>query len=271
MTQIPSLIYGTAWKKEHTAALVIEAIHQGFLGIDTACQPKHYQEAGIGKALAELKKEGIKREKLYIQTKFTPLSGQDPNNIPYDKNNSLSQQVAQSFRKSLQNLQTEYVDGLILHSPLFPFSNLLEVWRSMEEIYNQKKALRLGISNCYDLEVLQKLYDEAQIKPSILQNRFYADSGYDKELREWCLTHDVTYQSFWSLTANPHLLSHPLLQTLSVEYNKTAAQIFFRFLIQIGIIPLTGTSSSKHMREDLSIFDFALTPKEQSDIELLLV
>jgi diketogulonate reductase-like aldo/keto reductase len=141
----------------------------------------------------------------------------------------------------------------------------------MEEIYNQKKALRLGISNCYDLEVLQKLYDEAQIKPSILQNRFYADSGYDKELREWCLTHDVTYQSFWSLTANPHLLSHPLLQTLSVEYNKTAAQIFFRFLIQIGIIPLTGTSSSKHMREDLSIFDFALTPKEQSDIELLLV
>ena len=89
MTQIPSLIYGTAWKKEHTAALVIEAIHQGFLGIDTACQPKHYQEAGIGKALAELKKEGIKREKLYIQTKFTPLSGQDPNNIPYDKNLSL--------------------------------------------------------------------------------------------------------------------------------------------------------------------------------------
>ena len=271
MIQMPSLLYGTAWKKEYTTELVVQAVHEGFRGIDTACQPKHYKEDGVGEALLALQKEGIKREDLYIQTKFTPINGQDPSNIPYNKTASLTKQVEQSFTTSLRNLHTQYLDALILHSPLFPFSNLLEVWQAMESFYEQKKVLRLGISNCYNLEVIQKLYENTTIKPTILQNRFYADTEYDKELRDWCLSHNVTYQSFWSLTANPHILIHPLLKKLSAHYEKTTVQIFFRFLTLQGITPLTGTASKKHMQEDLSIFDFTLTPQEQNDIKILLV
>ena len=270
MKTMPPLIYGTAWKKERTAQLVIEAVHQGFKGIDTACQPKHYKEDGVGEALLVLAREGIKREDLYIQTKFTPLGGQDPANVPYDTQVSLGLQVAQSFKTSKKNLHTEYVDALILHSPLFPFANLFSVWQAMEQIAESGEALRLGISNCYDLALLQKLYEESTIKPTILQNRFYSDSDYDKDLRKFCKDKGIVYQSFWSLTANPHLLTHPTIIELSRQYNKTTAQIFFRFLTQIGITPLTGTTSMQHMQEDLSIFDFSLSPQEIKKIEELL-
>jgi len=211
---MPPIIYGTAWKKDQTAKFVLEAIEAGFRGIDTACQPKHYNEPLVGDAVA---RSGIDREQLYIQTKFTPLAGQDPDNIPYDKDALLFGQVAQSFATSQRNLKTDYVDALILHSPLASFDSLLQVWNAMETIYTSGGAKMLGISNCYDFSLLQRLYDEAQIKPSIVQNRFYAQSGYDKELRAWCLEQGITYQSFWSLTANPHILESSTVMALATK------------------------------------------------------
>jgi len=269
--EMPKIIYGTAWKKERTTELVIQAVQAGFRGIDTACQPKHYAEERVGEALMPLKKEGIKREDLYIQTKFTPLAGQDPNNIPYDKNASLETQVADSFTRSKKNLQTDYVDTLLLHSPLFPHANLLSVYRAMEKIQQDGGALQLGISNCYDLGVLKRLYEDVQIKPAVVQNRFYPDSDFDKELRAWCDAHAVIYQSFWSLTANPYILASEVVVNLAKEYNKTQAQIFFNFLSLEGIVPLSGTTSQTHMRQDLDIFSFELSLSQRSEIRALLV
>ena len=162
---IPPIIYGTAWKKERTKELVIQAVNAGFRGIDTACQPKHYHEAGVGDALAALREQGIQREELYVQTKFTPVAGQDPDTIPYDKEAPPAEQVEQSFAASQKNLRSDYVDALVLHTPLFPFSHLLSVWRAMEKIQKSGGARQLGISNCYDLAVLKRLYSEAGVKP----------------------------------------------------------------------------------------------------------
>ena len=83
--KMPWIIYGTAWKKEHTADLVVKAIQTGFKGIDTACQPKHYNEELVEVTLQRLYGCGIKREALFVQTKFTPLDGQDPRKVPYDQ------------------------------------------------------------------------------------------------------------------------------------------------------------------------------------------
>ena len=127
--RMPRIIYGTAWKKEHTDELVVKAVLAGFRGIDTACQPKHYQEPLVGLALQRLKTLGIERDDLFLQSKFTPLSGQDPARIPYDKNAPLEIQVAQSFDMSKQNLQTDYLDSLVLHSPVSPYQDLRKVWR----------------------------------------------------------------------------------------------------------------------------------------------
>ena len=94
---MPCLLYGTAWKKDKTADLVTRAVKYGFRGIDTACQPKHYNEAGVGEAIQRLTSEGITRKDLYIQTKFTPLNGQDPLNIPYDRRASFERASSSIF------------------------------------------------------------------------------------------------------------------------------------------------------------------------------
>jgi len=268
--KMPKIIYGTAWKKEKTTQFVIEAIKSGFSGIDTACQPKHYSEGSVGDALKILTNEGYRREDLYIQTKFTPLGGQDPNNIPYDKDSALDVQVAQSFKVSQKNLQTDYVDSLVLHSPLFPYSNLLKVYRAMEQIQKDGGALQLGISNCYDLQVLKKLYKDAEIKPAVVQNRFYNESNYDKELRLWCDENGVLYQSFWTLTANPNILSSETIFNLARKYKKSEAQIFFNYLSFCGITPLSGTTSEIHMLEDIDAFNFELTEQECYSIAQLI-
>jgi diketogulonate reductase-like aldo/keto reductase len=258
----PRIIYGTAWKKMRTQELVRTAIQRGFRGIDTACQPKHYHEAGVGAAVAACLNDNLRRDDLYLQTKFTPLSGHDPKRIPYDPSAPPAQQVAQSFKTSMRNLQTDYVDCLILHSALPDPSQMSQVWGAMEQLFHAGGARQLGISNCYSPASLEMLYQVAKVKPAVVQNRFYAETGYDREIREFCRRREILYQSFWTLTANPQLLAHGNVAILAAKYARTPAQILFRYLTQNDIVPLTGTTSATHMREDLEIFDFQLTPGE---------
>jgi diketogulonate reductase-like aldo/keto reductase len=270
--RIPKLIYGTAWKKERTAELVEQAITLGFRGIDTACQPKHYQEPGVGEGLAAglAASSGLSRADIYLQTKFTPLDGQDPKRIPYDPKASLAEQVEQSFAVSLNNLRTDYLDCLVLHSPVADGRQMMEVWRAMEALYETGGVKQLGISNCYDAGYLAALYETARVKPAVVQNRFYAATGHDREILAFCRAQGIVYQSFWTLTANPGILAHEIVEALAAKYVASPAQIFFRFLTQSGIIPLTGTSSASHMREDLAIFDFKLADNEREAVAGLL-
>jgi diketogulonate reductase-like aldo/keto reductase len=261
----PRILYGTAWKKDETESLVRTALLQGFRGIDTACQPKHYHEAGVGAAL----RGTLARTDLYLQTKFTPLSGQDPARIPYDPKASLAEQVRQSLAVSLRNLGTDYLDCLVLHSPLPSRRRTQEVWRTMESMVESREVRQLGISNCYRLEELEALFDSARYKPAVVQNRFYADTGYDREIRAFCRQHGMIYQCFWTLTANPQVLAHRTVRELATKHRRTPAQLLFRYLTQNDIVPLTGTRSEIHMREDLSIFDFELTQLEREAMDVL--
>jgi diketogulonate reductase-like aldo/keto reductase len=267
---LPRILYGTAWKKEETERLVAEAIRQGFRGIDTACQPKHYDEAGVGRGVAQCLGDGLKRGDLYLQTKFTPLDGHDPRRIPYDPSVPIAKQVAQSFKASLENLQTSYVDGLVLHSPLADSAQTLAAWRALEAIAERGGARRLGISNCYSLDELQSLYHASSVKPGVVQNRLYKETGYDVEIRAFCRAHGIAYQSFWTLTANRDLLASTAIRTIGSRHGRTPAQILFRYLTLQDVVPLTGTKSVEHMREDLAIFGFALTDAEQAAVTALL-
>ena len=277
---LPRILYGTAWKKDATERLVAEAIRQGFRGIDTACQPKHYDEAGVGRGVAQCLGEGIERRgadrdgiergDLYLQTKFTSLDGHDPKRVPYDPRAALDVQIAQSFETSLRNLQTSYVDCLVLHSPLRSFEQTLAAWRAFEAIANSRRARRLGISNCYSLEALESLYRSASVKPAVVQNRFYKETGYDAAIRAFCRAHGIVYQSFWTLTANPQLLASSAIRTIAAHHGRTPEQVLFRYLTQQDVVPLTGTTSIEHMREDLAIFEFTLTDDEQAAVTALL-
>ncbi len=265
----PGIVYGTAWKKTRTAELVKTAVELGFRGIDTACQPKHYDEAGAGAGVRSCLDSGLSRAELYLQTKYTPPGGHDPNRIPYDPKARPGEQVAQSFAMSLRNLQTSYLDCLVLHSPLRDAGEAAEVWQAMEAICDAGGARQIGISNCYSLAYLENLHRSARVKPAVVQNRFYAQTGYDREIRAFCRQHGIIYQSFWTLTANPDVLAHASVEALATRYRRTPAQILFRYLTQEGVVPLTGTTSVDHMREDLAIFDFELSARERDTLSVL--
>lgn len=266
---MPSMIYGTAWKKEETANLVYQALKEGFRGIDTAGQPRHYNEKLVGVGIEKAINENIiKKEDLYIQTKFTPLDGQDKNNMPYLESDDLKTQITKSFENSKKNLKTNYIDSYLLHSPVFPGKRLIEAWQVIQEFYYEKQIGKLGICNCYDLDILKYLFKYSEVKPLIVQNRFYAQTDYDKEIRSWCNDMGITYQSFWSLTANPELVNSPVIIELANKYNKTNEQIFYKFLNEIDIVPLNGTTSQEHMKLDLN--DFRLEEGEIVTINTLL-
>lgn len=267
---MPKMIYGTAWKKDDTARLVEQALLSGFRAVDTACQPKHYREDLVGLGLENAFNQGIKREDVFIQTKFTPVSGQDENNMPYFSSDDVLTQVEKSFLKSKENLRVDYIDSYIIHSPFGPIEDLVKVYRTMEEFLECGQVGQIGISNCYDLSLLIYLYDVAKIKPKVVQNRFYKESNYDKELREFCKQKDITYQSFWSLTANPHILASKEIEALALKYVKSIPQIFYKFLNQMNITPLNGTTSQEHMLDDLDIDNFTLEENEVNSIKNLL-
>ncbi|MDX1561619.1 MAG: aldo/keto reductase, partial [Gammaproteobacteria bacterium] len=245
-----------------TAALVAEALRAGFRGIDTACQPRHYNEAGVGDGIAQCLGTDVERGELYIQTKFSPLDAHDPANVPYDASAPIAEQVEQSFARSLENLGVDLLDGLVLHSPYGDGADTLEAWRALEAVAARGGTKLIGISNCYSLALLEALYDAAEIKPSVVQNRFYRDTRYDRAVRAFCRDHGIVYQSFWTLTANPDLLASDEITAIAARYQRSPEQVLFRYLTQHGVAPLTGTTSREHMREDLAIFEFELADDE---------
>lgn len=266
----PSLIYGTAWKEDATADLVKAAISAGFNAVDTANQPRHYQEPLVGAALQSIFDGGIKREALFLQTKFTPVDGHD-HRIPYDRTADLATQVKQSFANSLENLHTHYVDSYLLHGPYSTFGlgkPDWEVWKAIEHIYRSGHARMIGICNV-SREQLEILTTKAEIKPMIVQNRCFANQGWDRTVREFCLTHDIIYQGFSLLTANRFVLQNSKVKTIAKQRGMTVAQVIFRFAAHIGILPLTGTTDEQHMKEDLKIFDYELTKEVVQEIETI--
>jgi diketogulonate reductase-like aldo/keto reductase len=266
--KIPNMLYGTAWKEESTSGLVTKAINVGFRGIDTANQRRHYFEAAVGNAIGKVMDEGVKREDLFIQTKFTYAHGQD-HRLPYDIDADFQTQVKQSFQSSLQHLRVDYIDSYLLHGPSSVYGLTdtdWKVWKEMESICKEGKVKYLGISNV-NFNQLVKLYTESRIKPKFVQNRCFANTGWDKQIRQYCKEHNIIYQGFSLLTANSNIFSNNNLRKIILRSGKTPAQVIFRFAIQKGMIPLTGTKDETHMREDLSCVDFSLSEEDVRFIE----
>ena len=265
---IPSFMYGTAWKREATTALVLQAVEAGFMAIDTANQLIHYDEARVGDALQTLAGQGVARDRLFLQTKFTPVNGQD-HRLPYDANATITTQVRQSFESSLAHLHTEFLDSYVLHG-LYRRRGLgpedWEVWAAIEALYDAGRAKMIGVSNV-SVEQLSLLCERPKHKPMVVQNRCYAALGWDKEVREICRSQGIIYQAFSLLTANREVFVDPDIRAMAVRYGMSLAQLVFRFAMQIGMLPMTGTTNLQHMKEDLQVDRFTLTPEDLKKVE----
>jgi diketogulonate reductase-like aldo/keto reductase len=266
------MLYGTAWKEERTRALVSLALETGFRGFDTANQRKHYDEAAVGSALgAALRSGAVLRDELFLQTKFTHRDGQDER-LPYDPRAAVGRQVEQSFASSLEHLGVETLDSYVLHGPslrnrLAPED--LEAWSAMEDLHRAGRTGALGASNV-TLRQLENLCERAAVLPAHVQNRCYASSGWDRDVRAFCARHRIVYQAFSLLTANRAELASPLVATIAARTRLSPAQVIFRFALQVGMLPLTGTSRAEHMRADLAVVDdIVLEDDEVASIETI--
>jgi diketogulonate reductase-like aldo/keto reductase len=270
--RVPRFLYGTAWKEQETRRLTELALRQGFRGIDTANQRRHYDEAAVGRAVAGAVAGGLlAREDLFLQTKFTFRRGQD-HRLPYDPKAPIAAQVEQSFASSLEHLGTDVIDSYLLHGPtlrtgLAPAD--WEAWRAMEAIQQSGRARLIGVSNV-GLDQLQSLCRDARVRPRFVQNRCYADLGWDRDVRRFCAANGLVYQGFSLLTVNRKTLAHPELARIADRHGRSVSQIIFRFALDVGILPLTGTTDPAHMRADLEVFDFRLEPEEVAWIERIV-
>ncbi len=265
---VPSFLYGTAWKEERTAALTELAIRTGFRGIDTANQRRHYFESAVGEGLAAAYREGVvTRSDLFLQTKFTYQRGQD-HRLPYDPAAPLAVQVRQSLTSSLEHLGTSYVDSFVLHGPSSAQWTVAdaEVWAAMRQERDAGRTRLLGVSNV-SVQHLEQIKASKDELPAFVQNRCFARFGWDREVRAFCKEHSIVYQGFSLLTANPEVLGHPPFANLARSLNATPQQVVFSFARTIGILPLTGTSSSEHMRQDLAALDLTLPASVLDAIE----
>ncbi len=267
--QIPTFIYGTAWKENNTEEYTYNAIKSGFRAVDTANQRKHYFEAGVGAAIKKAFAEKlISREELFLQSKFTFLNGQDER-LPYDKDASCTDQVKQSVDSSLNHLHVDYLDSYVLHGPS-TWEGLADVdyeaWAAMEAVQRGGKVKLLGVSNV-NLSQLQMLYEKAEIKPSVVQIRTYARSTWEKDIRLFCQEKGIVYEGFSILTANRNELAHPAIKAILDKTGFTLPQLVFRFALQTGIVPLTGTTNVEHMNSDLQVYDLSLSSEDVKTIE----
>jgi diketogulonate reductase-like aldo/keto reductase len=262
------MFYGTAWKEADTQRLTLQAINAGFRAFDTANQRKHYCEQAVGDAIQVAFDGGlVQRGEIYLQTKFTFQRGQD-HRLPYDPNASIGIQVEQSFESSLSHLGVPCIDSFLLHGPCYSRGLTDEdwqAWRAIEKLHECGKVASIGVSN-FAIDQLQSLCRDAKYKPAYVQNRCFAVHGWDRIVRDECRHQGIRYQGFSLLTANRQWLADKKVAAMARKYAATIPQLVFRFAQDLEIIPLTGTTNTEHMRQDLDA-QFSLTDEDRSRLE----
>jgi len=256
---MPLLLYGTAWKKERTEELVKLAFRNGFRGIDSANQGRHYNEAGTGTAVAASVAKGLStRGELFLQSKYTYPRGHESGSEPYDVAATVREQVRQSFASSLQKFGTDYLDSYLLHGPLVKKrlrSSDLEVWATLEELYAEGRVRAIGVSN-FDAHQLSELISSAKVVPHLAQVRTFAVKGWDDRsggVRKICQEHSIVYEAYSLLTANRAALKSTAMQTVAASRKETEQQVAFRYALGLGMVVLTGTTDDAHMAQDLFV------------------
>jgi len=266
---VPGFIYGTAWKEDATEGLVTAALAAGFRGVDTANQRRHYYEAGVGAALKAAFAAGTtRRDDVFLQTKFTYLAGQDER-LPYDPAAPVAEQVRQSFQSSLEHLGVAAVDSYVLHGPSTRDGLQdvdFEAWGAIEALQAEGLTRLVGVSNV-SYEQLVLLCERAKSPPRVVQNRCFARTGWDRDVRRFCRERGMVYQGFSLLTANRAELSSPVVADVVERAGATLAAVVFKFARTVGMVPLTGTTDPEHMRGDLACDAVELTAADVEAIE----
>lgn len=246
--EMPILGYGVFQvSPEECERCVLDAISAGYRLIDTA--QAYYNEEGVGAAVAKC---GVPRSELFITTKVWIT-------------NAGEKKATRSIDESLRKLHTDYIDLLLIHQP---FSDYPGMWRAMEQAVRDGKVRAIGLSNFYPDRFVD-MAEYAEIKPAVNQlkaNVFSQQWEAEVEMKPY----DTRIMAWAPLAqGDPDLLTNPVLTALAERYNKTVQQVALRYLVQRSIIAIPKSTHIERMKQNLDVFDFALTSEDMESIRPL--
>ena len=246
--EMPILGYGVFQvSPEECERCVMDAISVGYRLIDTA--QAYYNEEGVGNAVV---KSDVPRSELFLTTKVWIT-------------NAGEEKAARSIDESLRKLRTDYIDLLLIHQP---FSDYPGTWRAMEKAVKEGKVRAIGLSNFYPDRFVD-MAECAEIKPAVNQlNTSVFSQQWDAEAE--MKSYDTRIMAWAPLAqGDPDLLTNPALTALAEKYNKTVQQVALRYLIERGIIAIPKSIRIERMKQNLDVFDFALTAEDVERIRPL--
>jgi diketogulonate reductase-like aldo/keto reductase len=260
--QMGSIVYGAKSKGDETGKFVTQAISAGFRHIATGGFHSEYNEQGVG---IGWKESGVPRNELYLQTVFVARSvnGYGTQNCivadgcPPSTSLSIEDQVHLSIKSSLHNLQTTYIDAVLVHNfraKLQKYEDTLTAWKTLESYVDKGIIRHLGIVSVHDRDYLTKLQKEASVKPKIIQNRFHGNRGYDVELRPLFREMGMANQLFWILTgsAGGKVRNNSIISEIARKQGVSNQVLLYSFtIVCLGGTPLIGSKSLSHMKEDV--------------------
>lgn len=223
---------------------VLSALQCGYRLIDTA--NAYVNEKAVGRAM---RKSGISRDEIFLETKLWPSF--------YEQEDAVE--------KTLQRLGTDYIDLLLIHQPA---GNYVAGYRLMEKAYKEGKVRAIGLSN-FTPEQVQEILDICEVKPAVLQTEVHPYSQ-EKELKAFLDKEGIAIQAWYPLGhGDKALIQEPLFTKFGKKYGKSNAQIILRWHIQAGNIVIPGSKNPAHIKDNLNLFDFALTDDEMAKITAL--
>ena len=226
---------------DEAEASVLSALQCGYRLIDTA--NAYVNEKAVGRAI---KKSGVPRKDIFLETKLWP---------------SFYEQ-ADAVDKTLQRLDTDYIDLLLLHQPA---GNYIAGYRLMEKACQEGKVRAIGLSN-FTPDQIQEILDICEVKPAVLQTEVHPYSQ-EKELKKFLAKEGMVIQAWYPLGhGDRNLREEPLFTELGKKYGKSNTQIILRWHIQAGDIVIPGSKNPEHIKANLDLFDFALTDEEMAKI-----
>lgn len=229
---------------DEAEASVLSALQCGYRLIDTA--NAYVNEKAVGRAM---RKSGISRDEIFLETKLWPSF--------YEQEDAVE--------KTLQRLGTDYIDLLLIHQPA---GNYVAGYRLMEKAYKEGKVRAIGLSN-FTPEQVQEILDICEVKPAVLQTEVHPYSQ-EKELKAFLDKEGIVIQAWYPLGhGDKALIQEPLFTEFGKKYGKSNAQIILRWHIQAGNIVIPGSKNPAHIKDNLNLFDFALTDDEMAKITAL--
>lgn len=250
--RIPKLALGT-WQvsNEDVVNSVKDALALGYRHFDTAAA--YQNEEGISKALKE---NGIERESVFLTTKI-------PAEIKsYEK-------AKDAIEASLNNLETDYIDLMLIHSPkpwpeLFGgsektyFEENLSVWKAMEEAYTAGKLRAIGVSN-FEICDIENIIKNSEVKPHANQIRVHIGHT-PKNVMDYCKQNGILVMAF-SPNATGYLNGNKIIEDIAKNYEVSVPQLAIGYNLQLGTLPLPRSTKRDHMEENATL-EFVISDED---------